>query len=241
MVPMLQCGLFRSNLAFAILRLFFFRKSGGRPTAVAPITTKLRLRQLRLHFVGDVLPPALRSSARYCIVYWRTPLGKETKLVHVAEHVGERNDRFDHLRVAAAVGACSDRAAVDVANDVAEVISGVTTSTFMIGSSCLMPAFWAASRIAPRAQIFKRQRRRVDVVVLAVDQLDFEIDDREADQRSVSAVSRNTLLDRRDIFLGDVPPLMLSVKTNPEPRSPGVTMILISPNWPEPPDCFLWV
>ena len=31
--------------------------------------------------------------------------------------------------------------------------SGVTTSTFMIGSSSLMPAFWAASRIAPRPAI----------------------------------------------------------------------------------------
>jgi hypothetical protein len=31
MVPMFTCGFVRSNLALAILRLFFFRKSGGPP------------------------------------------------------------------------------------------------------------------------------------------------------------------------------------------------------------------
>jgi hypothetical protein len=30
-VPMLQCGLFRSNLAFAILRLFFSEIRAARP------------------------------------------------------------------------------------------------------------------------------------------------------------------------------------------------------------------
>jgi hypothetical protein len=31
----LQCGLFRSNLAFAILRLFFFWKFGPQPVSRA--------------------------------------------------------------------------------------------------------------------------------------------------------------------------------------------------------------
>ena len=63
--------------------------------------------------------------------------------------------RLDHLGVAAGVGALDLPAtAVQVADDVAQMnSSGVTTSTFMIGSSSLMPDFCAASRIAPRPAI----------------------------------------------------------------------------------------
>ena len=54
MVPMLQCGLFRSNFAFAIFSLFYFENRAARPHASAPIATKIELRQLRLHFIGDI-------------------------------------------------------------------------------------------------------------------------------------------------------------------------------------------
>src|SRR3954468_9243628 len=55
----------------------------------------------------------------------RAPLGERTQLIDVAKHVGERDDRLDNLRVAAAVGSLDLPApAVDVADDVAEIILG---------------------------------------------------------------------------------------------------------------------
>src|SRR5256885_14679588 len=56
---------------------------------------------------------------------------------------------------------------------------------------------------------FERERRGVDVVVLAVDQMDFEVDDREADQRAGLGGFAQTPLDGRDILLGDVAALYL--------------------------------
>src|SRR5689334_12881126 len=35
--------------------------------------------------------------------------------------------------------------------------------------------------------------------------------------------------------------LPISTNWKPVPRSPGTTFTFTSPNWPEPPDCFLWV
>src|SRR4051794_26710817 len=46
-------------------------------------------------------------------------------------------------------------------------------------------------------------------MVLAVEQPDVEVDDREADQRSGLGGLAHALLDRRDIFLGDVAALDL--------------------------------
>ena len=57
----------------------------------------------------------------------------------------------------------------------------------------------------------------------------------------VSAVSRMPFSTDGIYSFGTLPPLTSSVKTKPEPRSPGVTLMRISANWPEPPDCFLWV
>ena len=57
----------------------------------------------------------------------------------------------------------------------------------------------------------------------------------------VSAVSRMPFSTEGIYSFGTLPPLISSKNWKPEPRSPGSTLILISPNWPEPPDCFLWV
>src|SRR3954469_72303 len=87
----------------------------------------------------------------------------------------------------------------------------------MIGSSNLMPAFWAASRLAHRAAAayLERQRGRIDVVILAVGQPDVEIDDREADQRAGLGGLAHPLLDRRDIFLRDVAALDVVLEDDP--------------------------
>jgi hypothetical protein len=56
----------------------------------------------------------------------------------------------------------------------------------------------------------------------------------------VSAVSRPFSIAGMYSF-GMLPPLISSLKVMPEPRSPGVTLTFTRPNWPVPPDCFLWV
>ena len=79
-------------------------------------------------------------------------------------------------------------------------------------------------------------------MVLAVEQLDVEVDDREADQRAAwRPCSRMPFSIDGMYSRGMLPPLIASMKLMPWPRSPGVTLTLTSPNWPEPPDCFLWV
>ena len=40
--------------------------------------------------------------------------------------------------------------------------------------------------------------------------------------------------------LGTEPPWIFSSNTKPEPRGRGFTSMITSPNWPWPPDCFLW-
>jgi hypothetical protein len=73
----------------------------------------------------------------------------------------------------------------------------------MIGSSSFDAGL--LRRLAHRraAGDLEGERRGVDVVILAVDQRDLEVDDREADQ--APGLGRpHALLDRWDIFLRDV-------------------------------------
>src|SRR3546814_16650727 len=54
------------------------------------------------------------------------------------------------------------------------------------------------------ARDFECQRRRVDVVVRAVGELDFEVDDREADHVTIFGRLAHALFDRWDIFARNV-------------------------------------
>src|SRR3546814_2842117 len=59
------------------------------------------------------------------------------------------------------------------------------------------------------ARDLERQRRRVDVVIGAVHQLDLEVDDREADHVPIFGRLAETLFHRRDIFARNVAALDL--------------------------------
>ncbi len=78
-------------------------------------------------------------------------------------------------------------------------------------------------------------------MIFAVGQLHFEVDDREADQRSGLRRFAHALFDRRDIFLGNVAALDVVGEDKARTALARVTEMRISANWPEPPDCFLWV
>ena len=54
--------------------------------------------------------------------------------------------------------------------------SGVTTSTFIIGSSSTGPAFWTPSRKAAREAISNASTTGVDVVIGTVDQRRLDVD-----------------------------------------------------------------
>src|SRR3546814_18617688 len=56
---------------------------------------------------------------------------------------------------------------------------------------------------------FERQRRRIDVVILTIDEVDLEIDDRETDQRPRLGGLAEALFNRRDVFARHVADLDL--------------------------------
>ena len=59
------------------------------------------------------------------MLYWARPWVKDRSSINVAEHIGKRDHRLDHLRVAAAVGALDlATPAVEIADDVAEIVLG---------------------------------------------------------------------------------------------------------------------
>src|SRR5689334_22680074 len=79
--------------------------------------------------------------------------------------------------------------------------SGVTTSTFMIGSSSTDLAFCSASRNATRAAISKVSAEESSVMIVAVDQLDLHVDHREARNHPRGQHDFETLLDATDVLL----------------------------------------
>jgi len=76
-------------------------------------------------------------------------------------------------------------------------------------------------------------------MVFAVDQMHFEIDDREADQRIRSRRSRAGPSQPMEYIPWDVAAL-ISSKNWSRSAAAGITLILISPN-AGAADCFLWV
>src|SRR6187401_846778 len=104
MVPMLTCGLLRSNFCFAIYSSVL-RALGGDNLAC----DRLRDVLVAIELHGERCPALRRRSQVGC----------------VAEHGGQRNVGVDRLRVAARLDALDAPAArVEVAENVAEVLLG---------------------------------------------------------------------------------------------------------------------
>ena len=89
-----------------------------------------------------------------------------------------------------------------------EYSSGVTTSTFMIGSSSTGFALPEAFLEAHGACDLERHFARVDVVVRAVEQRDLDVDDGIAGDDAGLDRLPDALVDRRDVFRGIEPPTM---------------------------------
>ena len=88
--------------------------------------------------------------------------------------------------------------------------SGVTTSTFMIGSSSVIPALCGASRMGPRPVTQTPSLKNSDVVIFAVEEVHREVDTMgKPICDPASAVSRIPFLTEGDIFLRNVAALDL--------------------------------
>ena len=81
--------------------------------------------------------------------------------------------------------------------------SGVTTSTDMIGSRSAGADLRRPSLMRHRAGDLERHLRGVDLVIAAVDELDFDVDDREAGEHARAERLLDTLVDRRHVLLGN--------------------------------------
>src|SRR3954467_3167005 len=135
----------------------------------------------------------------------RPALAEGPQLINVAEHIGKRDHRLDDLGVAPAVGALDlAAAAVDVADDVAEII--LRRHHLDLHDRLEQRDAGLLRGLAHRAAgaDLERKRRRIDVVIFAIDQLHLEVDDREADKRTGQGRFAHALFDRRDIFLRNV-------------------------------------
>src|SRR5581483_10880260 len=129
-------------------------------------------------------------------------LAHRAELVDVAEHVGERHHRVDDLRVAARIGA-GDLAAprVDVADHRAKIL--LRRHHLDLHDRLEQHRARLLQRVAeglPRADL-EGERRRIDIVIGAVDQGDAYVDHREADQHARGQNRLQALLDAGDVLL----------------------------------------
>src|SRR5450830_604190 len=130
------------------------------------------------------------------------PLRHGTQRVDVTEHVGKRLHRVDDVGVAAHVLALNMAAPrVEIANDGASVFRhrhdlDLHDRLEQHRAALLQRLAQGAARAD-----FERQRRRIDVVIAAVDQRHLEIDHREAGEQAGTEHRFETLLDAGDEFL----------------------------------------
>src|SRR3954471_2488275 len=212
MVPMLTCGLVRSNLALATgflsswLRrwcvLLGWALLGGR-RAVRPPSGLLAGR-LRDDLLGDVGRDLGVRVEHHGVA--RPSLGAAAQVAHVAEHLRERDQGPDDAGAGALLHRLDDPApGVQVADDVAHVVLGrddldghERLEQGRVGLACGLLE-------DHRAGDLEGHLRGVDLVVLAVDQGGLDTDHRVAGEDAVLHGVLDALVDRRDVLPGHAP------------------------------------
>ena len=180
----------RADVAVGLVALEFRLGHGGTPS--------FRLSLIRMAgrpgpardpvagFSGVLRDDLLGLAARHFLVVVelhgerRPALGHGPQRVHVAEHVGERHDRVDDVGVAAHVLTLDLPApGVQVADDAARVLLG--RHHLDLHHRLQQHRLALLQRVAKRraGRDLEGERRRVDLVVGAVDELDLEVDHRE--------------------------------------------------------------
>ena len=134
----------------------------------------------------------------------RAALGLGAQVGRVAEHLGQRHLRADDLRVAARLHALDVTAAtVEVADDVAHELLGGDDLDRHHRLEQHRRGLAQALLDRHRAGDLERHLRGVDLVVGAVDELDLDVDDREAGEHAGAERLLDALVDRRDVLLGN--------------------------------------
>src|SRR4051812_687977 len=166
-VPMLTCGLLRSNFFFAIVGVLLLLAGWARS---APCL----LNELRGQAVRDLGVVTEFHRRR------RPALGHRPQVRDVAEHLGERDERADDLCRPARLHALDlAAAAVEVADDVAHELLGhrdLDPHDRLEDRGIGLPEGVLDGH---RARDLERHLRRVDVVVRPVVERRLDVDDRE--------------------------------------------------------------
>ena len=132
------------------------------------------------------------------------PLAHRAQRVDIAEHVGERNHRVDDPRITTAIHAGDLTApAVQIADDVAHVFLGRDDLDPHDRFEELWRRLHNAFLEGGASGDLEGEDARVDIVIGAVGQLGFQVDDREAGEDAVLGRGAQPLLDTRHVFPWD--------------------------------------
>src|SRR5215210_5811646 len=202
MVPMLTCGLVRSNLALATGFLSSWVTQVVRCSGVGLYGVGLLARRLRDDLLGHVL-----RDLRVAVEDHRVAgpsLGAAAQVAHVAEHLRERDEGPDDASAGALLHRLDGPApGVQVADDVAHVLLGRDD---LDGHERL-----EQSRAGLAGGLLEDHRtgdleghlRGVDLVVLAVQQRGLHADHGVAGEDAVLHGVLHALVDRGDVLLRD--------------------------------------
>ena len=118
---------------------------------------------------------------------------------------------------------------------------GVVTSTSMIGSRMIGPAFFMPSRKQAFAAISKASAEESTSWYLPSTSEYLKSTVGKPASTPVSAWTRMPFSTAGMYSFGTEPPTTLFSQEMPALRSAGSKITFTSAYWPEPPDCFLWV
>src|SRR3954466_8810302 len=202
MVPMLTCGFVRSNFAFATV--------GSSPRGYAVVRAlgwAVRGWGLLARRLGDDLLGHVGRDLRVAVEDHRVagpPLGAAAQVAHVAEHLRQRDQGPDDAGAGALLHRLDEPAAgVEVADDVAHV---VLRGDDLDGHQRLEQGRVGLARGLledHRAGDLESHLRRVDLVVLAVDEGGLDAHQRVAGQDAVLHRVLDALVDRGDVLPRD--------------------------------------
>jgi hypothetical protein len=170
------------------------------------------------------------------------PLVARTQEVDVAEHLRQRHEALhEGLRPLLALVGHLATTTVHVADDVAQVVGFGDDLDPHHRLEQLRTAHLVRFAEAAAAGDFERERRRVDVVELAVDQARLEVDDFVAGHLAAHGFRADRVFDRGNELARHAATHDFVGELDAAAGSSGSNTIFTSANWPEPPDCFLCV
>src|SRR5919112_2262707 len=202
MVPMLTCGLVRSNLALATGFLSSWVTQVVRALGVGCAGARFLAGGLRDDLLGHVL-----RNLRVAVEDHRVagpPLGAAAQVAHVAEHLRERDQGPDDASAGALLHRLDGPApGVQVADDVTHVL---LRGDDLDGHQRLEQGRAGLARgllEGDRAGDLEGHLRGVDLVVRAVEQDRLDADHRVAGEDAVLHRVLHALVDRRDVLPRD--------------------------------------